>query len=205
MDSIIYEQQYVHDTYLHIYDRFSQTRYAIWPCVARFISMIPADETILDAGCGNGKNMIRSNMTGIDMCQHFVDICIKKILNVSYGDITHIPFPDNTFNNSMSIAVIHHLSTDDRRRLAINELIRVTNINGLIFILVWALDVYTKIKQFSNDNPSKQDVLIPFEKVSRYYHLFVQNELETLLPSNVLIINSFYEKGNYGIIIKKII
>ncbi len=38
----------------------------------------------------------------------------------------------------MSVAVLHHLSTIERRQKAISELIRVTKPGGKIFIEVWA-------------------------------------------------------------------
>ena len=37
----------------------------------------------------------------------------------------------------------------------------------------------------------------------RYYYVYKKDELESLIPNNIKIIKSFYEKGNYGIIIKK--
>ena len=37
----------------------------------------------------------------------------------------------------------------------------------------------------------------------RYYYVFKKDELETLLPENTKIIESFYERGNWGIIIEK--
>lgn len=37
----------------------------------------------------------------------------------------------------------------------------------------------------------------------RYYYMFRENELESLIPDDCIIKNKFYEKGNWGIIIKK--
>ena len=39
----------------------------------------------------------------------------------------------------------------------------------------------------------------------RYYYVFKENEVETLLPENTTIIESFYEQGNWGVIIEKLI
>jgi len=38
----------------------------------------------------------------------------------------------------------------------------------------------------------------------RYYYIFQNLELESLLPDNVKIIKSLYEMGNYGVIVEKI-
>ena len=35
----------------------------------------------------------------------------------------------------------------------------------------------------------------------RYYYVFKQNELESLISDKNMIVQSFYEKGNWGIII----
>ena len=37
----------------------------------------------------------------------------------------------------------------------------------------------------------------------RYYYVFKENEVETLLPENIKMIESFYEKGNWGVVIEK--
>lgn len=39
----------------------------------------------------------------------------------------------------MSVAVIHHLSTDARRQVAIEEMLRTAKFGAKIFIEVWAL------------------------------------------------------------------
>jgi guanylate kinase len=37
----------------------------------------------------------------------------------------------------------------------------------------------------------------------RYYYVFKKNELESLINDNITIEKSFYEKGNWGLILKK--
>ncbi|KAE9454250.1 hypothetical protein C3L33_13849, partial [Rhododendron williamsianum] len=41
---------------------------------------------------------------------------------------------------AISIAVLHHLSTESRRKKAIDELIRVVKNGGLVLITVWAVE-----------------------------------------------------------------
>ena len=36
----------------------------------------------------------------------------------------------------------------------------------------------------------------------RYYYVFKQGEIESLIPDN-MIVESFYEKGNWGVVLKK--
>lgn len=56
----------------------------------------------------------------------------------------------------MSLAVIHHFATTERRVSAIRELARVLRIGGRMIITVWALE--QKSRRFES-----QDVLIPWQ------------------------------------------
>lgn len=47
-------------------------------------------------------------------------------------------FRSNAFDACISVAVIHHLSTEERRANAIKELLRIVKPNGLVLIYVWA-------------------------------------------------------------------
>lgn len=207
-----FENKYVKDIYTEISHEFSKTRYSVWMCVKDFISSISEDETILEAGCGNGKNLIRKNMCGIDICPNFVDECKKLNLDVEQGDTLNINYSDSSFDNTMSIAVIHHMANRERRKYAIQELVRVTKPNGLIFILVMSIDVHLKrikINEMTGENfddDNEQDVFILFNGKPRYYHLFKENELISIaneISNETEIIKSFHEKGNYGIYLRK--
>ena len=52
------------------------------------------------------------------------------------GDIRKMPFENNTFDNTISIAVIHHLSTNEDIIKAIEELLRVTKKNGYLILSI---------------------------------------------------------------------
>lgn len=45
----------------------------------------------------------------------------------------------------ISVAVIHHFSTEERRLEAINELVRITKPGGTILIYVWAFEQQQKV------------------------------------------------------------
>ena len=59
---------------------------------------------------------------GCDFSQGLVDICKSQGLNVIYGDVLDIPYEDETFDYTICIAVIHHLSTGEKRQKAIKKL-----------------------------------------------------------------------------------
>ena len=131
-----------------------------------------------------------------------------------------IPFRDSYFDNTICIAVIHHLRERNERIQAIRELMRVTRPGGKILISVWALrqDEDSKRKFASND------VMVPFKMrggggegdggggdsgYERFYHVYSDGELEEDLSSisnkEFCVERIFYEKGNwYAILIKDI-
>lgn len=51
-----------------------------------------------------------------------------------------LPFKDCSLDAVLSIAVIHHFSTIERRVCALRELARVLRIGGRIIITVWAME-----------------------------------------------------------------
>ena len=204
------EDIYVKDVYNSIANEFSDTRYRPWTCVESFLDNLEKDKIIGDIGCGNGKNMLyRKDLInyGCDFSKELVKICLKQNLNVIEGDILNIPYKDNSFDYTLCIAVIHHLSTIYKRIKSINELIRVTKPGGKILILVWALEQESNSKR----KFTKQENYVDWKNKSkqllgkRYYYVFKENELENLVSSiNVKIVKSFYEKGNHGVILEKV-
>lgn len=70
-----------------------------------------------------------------------------------------LPFRDDSFDAVLSLAVVHHFATTERRVGAIKELARILRIGGRVIITVWALE--QKHRRFES-----QDVLIPWQKPS---------------------------------------
>jgi alkylated DNA repair protein alkB family protein 8 len=70
------ETKYVKESYNQIAKDFDRTRYNHWGSVKRFINSLPSNSLILDAGCGNGKNMLFENMQfiGCDISEELVKI-----------------------------------------------------------------------------------------------------------------------------------
>ena len=146
------ENEYVHDVYKLIYDKFDKTRTYSWASVKSFLENIKYNSLVLDAGCGNGKNMRLNNkchIIGFDYCEKFVEMCANKKLNVLRANTKTIPFRDNIFDATISVAVIHHIFDINDRIRAINELIRVTKSDGQIFVQVWSNNVNKNKKIYS--------------------------------------------------------
>jgi SAM-dependent methyltransferase len=202
----------VTEVYNKIAEEFSRTRHSVWNGCRIFLDELPINSSLADIGCGNGKNMLyRKDLksTGMDLYESFIEICKSRGLYVIKGDIRSIPFESNSFDNSISIAVIHHLEKREDRVKAIEEILRITKDNGQILISVWA---------FEQDEKSKrkfltQDEMVSFqikkgEKIYRYYHLYrkgeIEEELNLIEKKNFEIVKSYSENNNYILVLKKL-
>jgi ubiquinone/menaquinone biosynthesis C-methylase UbiE len=203
MDNII-------DIYNEIADEFDVYRTKIWNCVLLFLNNLPPNSSVLDIGCGNGKNfMARKDliMKGIDLCQKFVNICKNKELDVHLASMTKLPFEDNTFDAFITIASYHHLDNNLDREMAIKEMNRVLKPNGRGLIVVWAMEQGDKTKF----NFTKSDELVewksPTGKIyNRYYHIYRKGELEKEINDfspNFKILNVGLECGNWYVELTK--
>ena len=201
------ETEYVTKVYDIIAPHFDLTRGYLWKGVRDYLNMIEKGSTILDAGCGNGKNMLKDyDFRGLDSSVELAKIAIKKTgFEVDIGSVTEMPYQDETFDHVICIAVIHHLNSDERRTKAIMEIARVMKINGTGLISVWELTVGDKVR-------CKKDGLVGWASITgnkvhqRYYHLFEKNEIESLANNvnGIIVTKSFWERDNFYIEIKKI-
>ena len=187
------------------YEYFNITRVRIWHVFKNLILELKPTTKLLEAGCGNGKNLEyfqkhNINSYGIDFSKKLLDICKSKNLNVKYGDIRNIPYPDNYFDCVISPAVVHHLKSEKDRIKSINEMIRVCKPNCKIIISIWAVeqekDSKRKFKFKFGDN------LVPWREQFRYYYIYDKlNFLKFIKNFNVE--KYFWEKGNWYFIIIK--
>lgn len=137
------EKTYVHRVYDAIAPHFSSTRFAKWPKVAGFLGSLPRGSLILDAGCGNGKYLGLNPdcfFIGCDISAPLVNICVDRGHEAIVADAVILPYRTGFGDAAISIAVLHHLSTESRRKRAIEELVRVVKKGGLVLITVWAVE-----------------------------------------------------------------
>ena len=122
MNSI--EREFVHNTYQKIANRFDITRGYLWKSVKDFLDSIESNSILLEVGSGNGRNLSRRTdcfSIAFDLCSNFAMITNNKGIESSIGNNLSLPFRDNTMDNLLSIAVIHHFTTEKRRLRAIKE------------------------------------------------------------------------------------
>lgn len=162
----------------------------------------------LDIGCGNGRHLsVRSDiiLIGLDRCEALVRRTVSASnTDVLVGDGLSVPMRP-IFDFCLSIAVIHHFSTETRRIAALRALLEVLRPGGSAYIVVWALEQADSRRGW--DANDKQDIFVPWkrnegkgssEHKERYYHLFRSGELERCIrTAGGTVIASGFERDNW--------
>jgi tRNA (uracil-5-)-methyltransferase TRM9 len=223
-----YEQEHVHDVYEQIASHFSSTRYKPWPIIERFLKDLPEGSVGLDIGCGNGKYLTVNPdifILGSDRSSKLVAIASRhQPHSVLVSDILDLPHPQAGFDFAISIAVVHHLSTTERRVEAIRSILEHLKPGAKALVFVWALEQESSRRGWSESD--EQDVMVPWvvkgskknpeaidaktgggdevngqvnDKVfHRYYHLYARGELERDIEvAGGTVKDSGYEKDNW--------
>lgn len=227
MSAVEHEQEHVHQVYQEIAQHFSSTRYKPWPLVQKFLDGQRAGAVGVDLGCGNGKYLNVNKkvlLLGSDYSSELVAIATRNQADKSgncdtmIADMMNLPFPHDRFDFAISIAVVHHFSTPERRIEAVKEALSVLKPSNAqdngedpcrAFIYVWALE--QKGSRRGWDETSSQDVMVPWvtqaangeqQTKHRYYHLYKEGELEgDVRSAGGRVLESGYEKDNWWAII----
>lgn len=143
------------------------------------------------------------------------------------ADVLNLPHPGSFFDFAISIAVVHHLSTPERRIQAVREILRTLKpasgdaLGGKALIYVWALE--QKSSRRGWDKGDDQDIMVPWvmktpspqdtqdtqdtqpKVFHRYYHLYQAAELERDVDSaGGRVLESGYDKDNWWAIATRV-
>lgn len=150
--------------------------------------------------------------------------------NAVVADGLSLPHPSASVDFAISIAVVHHLSTPDRRVEAIGATLetlrygisqcsptgRKDTKGGRALFFVWALE--QKSSRRGWDEGDKQDVMVPWVMKSggsesagvetkifhRYYHLYRRGELECdIVKAGGVVVEAGYERDNWWAIAER--
>ena len=94
-------------------------------------------------GCGNGKYLgvnPQLYVLGSDICPELVSIARIHGHEVAVSDCLNLPYRTGVFDAAICIAVVHHLSTKERRLAALKELTRIVRTGGRMLVYVWAME-----------------------------------------------------------------
>ncbi len=191
--------------YEKIAESFSESRKELWPELEELKKYIKDGEKILDLGCGNGrlfelfsaqgrpasggKNI---EYLGVDFSEKLVNRAKEKYGNYfKVADILNLPFQDNYFDSIWSIAVLHHIPSEQLRLQALQEIKRILKTNGKLIMTCWnlyqlnylkLLFKFTLIKLLRRNKLDFKDIFMPWKntETQRYYHAFTKKELKKL-------------------------
>lgn len=192
-----------------IADDFSRTRSSIWPeTKAIFDKYLSAKERVLDLGCGNGRyfeylkdkdidyfggeaDETNSLYFGVDGSDKLISIATGRYPTARFqtADALNLPFSDNFFDKIISVAVFHHIPSEELRIKFLQEARRVLKPGGMIILTVWNFKetkeflLYLKffILKLFGSKLDFGDFLEPWgSRVTRYYHYFSKKELKYL-------------------------
>jgi alkylated DNA repair protein alkB family protein 8 len=194
----------------------------MWPEVVKFLDSLPSGSLIADIGCGNGKYLeyrtAECIMVACDTSAELLKIARERragCRSFSLGNMLALPYRTGLFDAVINIAVVHHISSRERRIAAVKELLRIVQPGGKVCISVWADEQVKKTKwQLCNTNNSNTDYMIPFDKrngevIMRYYHLFTEADFKAVLTESTRYVNAvmesfIFDKDNWIAVLHKI-
>jgi ubiquinone/menaquinone biosynthesis C-methylase UbiE len=166
---------------------------------------------ILDAGCGNCRNLIPFLLSGyysigMDFSKGMIREA-KKFLkrknlksNLVVGDLVQLPFKKNCCSSIICIRSLHHVNTKESRIESLNEMKRVGKKILMSEWKRWQFRFFWKLI-FSLFKGKFGDVTVDWnyhgKKIKRFHHLYTKEELEEDLNKAELKIDKIWEdKGN---------
>jgi SAM-dependent methyltransferase len=89
---------------------------------------------------------------------------LKKYPAVAVADCLQIPIRSDSCDAAICVAVLHHLSTYERRKRCIEELVRIVRHGGVVNVQAWSLDQ----EEGSKRRFASSDVFVPFNVQPKY-------------------------------------
>ncbi|CAI5986547.1 unnamed protein product [Closterium sp. NIES-64] len=77
-------------------------------------------------------------LIGCDISPPLVSICTQRGFEAFVADTLSLPLASSRFDAAISVAVLHHLSSETRRKHALREMLRVVRKGGRVLVTVWA-------------------------------------------------------------------
>lgn len=191
------------EDYNLIAGHFSQTRKYLWEDFKYFGDYAKEGDRVLDAGCGNGRlseifQKIKADYIGLDSSPALIRLAKRLYPGHKFiiGDVTNLPFAENSFDAVFCVAVFQHLPSKELRLKALNSIYRVLKPNGFFIMTNWNLwqkefkglrNKYNLKKVFGLNKMDFNDILKTWKSpagevlAERYLHAFSLREIEGLL------------------------
>lgn len=175
----------IKDVYNSIAEGFYNLRqHPITPQVAKAAQAWKPGK-LLEIGCGIGTSLPvfiskKFDCIGIDLSSRMIKNAKRFAgknqmeFKLHVASALWLPFKDKQFDYIISIAVLHHFDSEQKRLQVLSEMKRVLKSEGKILFTVW-----------NKPNAKKKDTCIEWTRkekpYKRYYHFFGKKEMEGLL------------------------
>jgi len=164
---------------------------------------------LLNIGCAHGPDFLpfiqSFELHGMDFSSEMLKLARRYArkfhfaVNLSLADVSHLPYPDQTFDWAISVATYHHIKYPEERQKAFYELWRVLKPGGEAFITVWnhwQPRFWLKSSEVAVPWRSKDKTLY------RYYYLFSYPELEKLAKQAGFEVLKSFPESSYRLPVK---
>lgn len=113
------QEEHVDRVYDTIAEHFDHTRFARWPKVKTFLNSLEEGSIVYDIGCGNCKYMNQTNSYALGSDRSIKLLELSKENNPDFqlvaSDAANLPLRSSSCDSVISIAVLHHLSSQELR------------------------------------------------------------------------------------------
>jgi SAM-dependent methyltransferase len=153
------------------------SRYGITRKIKQLVRRLPTAHIILDIGCGPSSLLWRAglNPIGIDLSFTYSLAFRQHGKRIANGEITRLPFQENSFDGVWNIRMLHHLP-DHAVKKAVKEMIRICRPGGYIVIF----DMILPRKTWHNP------LVYLLRRADRGQFARTEKELEEILPSGYI-------------------
>lgn len=153
-------------------------------------------QSILDAGCGEGRNLKwfyhnDFEIYGVDFDTHRLEIAQKNYPKIKdrflLSNIDTLPFTNNYFDHIICSAVLHFAENKTHFMAMFSELIRVLKPNGMLFIRMASMIGLDGRAPFLKDQSSNRpgSYFLTREMLSQLLHNFSITPIEPIKTTNV--------------------
>ena len=175
------EREHVQKVYDIVAQQWHGTRYRAWTGVEAFVRKQPPGLLAADVGCGNGKNIpeiVKGGgfALGSDFSRGLIEICRDSEYEVMVADAVILPYRSDVFDYALNIAVLHHISSPERRVELVKETMRIVKVGGVALFYAWALE--QEQGGVSGHQFEGQDVLVPFHNKIKVKGVAPEDERE---------------------------
>lgn len=203
--------------YNQIAPQFDKTRFNPWPGVSRFLESLPKGSFVADLGCGNGKYIKafkgRHTFVGLDGSLGLLECNPRghELVAALIGK-SGLPWRDGLFDAVISVAVLHHIASDNHIERCLKDIHRVLVKGGRALLTLWAQETTDKRKDKWLRH-SDCDYMVPWTDAQtnhvywRYYKLYDQSMVSAFIQTCSQIglepIGETLEHGNWQLVFHK--